>query len=268
MRFVFLLSFLLSVAFAQDGLKTVYHTKMSDADVYVISLANLKPPIDKLIPNNNKDKKFIDKISKNIPQNNHNVMLIKHKNFVALIDVGFTHTYDALKTQLQNLGLKPNDITHLVITHAHSDHLGGILKDGKNNFPKAKMLIDEKEYDFWTKGSNNLAKETLLIFKNKKAFFDYSKPLFDSKLIIKSIQAYGHTPGHALISLEDGNDKLVFWADLMHVFSIQNERPDIAIEYDTDKVQATITRKKFLQELKGVRVIGSHLPFVEPIILR
>lgn len=267
MRFIVVFLFLANILFAQNA-ASIYHTKMSDSDVYIISLTQLKPPVDKLIPNNNNDKKFINKMSKNLPQNSHNVMLIKHKKFIALVDTGFTHTFDSLQAKLGELGLKPKDITHLIITHAHSDHIGGILREGKNNFPKAKMLIDEKEYNFWINGSNELAKNSLLAFKNKKAFFDYSKPLFDSKLVIKSVQAYGHTPGHTIISLEDGDDKLVFWADLMHIFAIQNERVDIAIEYDTDKAQAVQTRKKFLQELKNTKVIGSHLPFVEPIILK
>lgn len=114
----------------------LHSTKISDCEIHIIPLTKSIPPIEKLIPNNSDDKKFIAKITKKLPQNNQNIMLIRHKNFVALVDTGFPHTATILKAQLKRLNLKPSDITHLIITHAHIDHIGGILYEGTNQYYK------------------------------------------------------------------------------------------------------------------------------------
>ena len=260
----------LSLAFG-----AVYETQMDDAKLYVISLAKRAQPLDKLLPNDEAQKKLIEQAAKNDPQNEHNVLLVRHKDFTALVDTGFANTQGVLKEELARLGVDFADITHIIITHAHGDHIGGILNEGKNNFPKARLLIDKKEFDFWLAGSNEGAKQALNAFE-KKEFFDHSKPLLPSKLVIKALPAYGHTPGHNLISFTASSkadkaspQKLVFIADLLHAYEVQTAAPDIAIQYDNDKAGAVQARKQHLKELRAQKasIVGVHTPFSKPQLL-
>lgn len=145
------------------------------------------------------------------------------------------------------------------------------------NIINATMLIDKNEYDFWINGNNDGVKSALLAFKDKMEFFsddnllNKSLGLDKSDLTITTIQAYGHTPGHTMIGIASGNQKLVFIADLMHVFDIQMVRPNIAIQYDNNPNEAIKARIKFLDLFKddsNTQIIGSHLPFSKPIMLK
>lgn len=280
MRFFMMMIFALSAVFAwqNEKLPEIHSTKISDLEIHIISLAKSAPPVEKLIPNNNDDKKFIAKMAKKLPQNSQNVILLRHKNFIALIDTGFPHTAKTLQSQLNRLNLKPSDITHLIITHAHIDHIGGILYKDENQFSNATMLIDKNEYNFWINSDNESAKSALLAFKDKVVFFSDENLLnksfglgTKSDLKITTIPAYGHTAGHTMIGIANENQKLIFIADLMHIFDIQMAHQNIAIQYDSNPSDAIKARINFLDSLKSdskTQIIGSHLPFTKPRVLK
>lgn len=262
---------------------SVYKGKISDLEIYIVPLGEFAPPVDKLIPKNRDDKAFIKQMTQSLPKNFQNVMLLKHKDFTALIDAGFPHTADILALQLMRLGI--TNITHLIITHAHIDHIGGILGDENAVFKLSTkditMLIDKNEYDFWLNNNDERIKSALLAFKDRVAFFDgksdgqnlLNKSLGlgeNSDLEIATIPAYGHTAGHTMIKIARGGQKLIFIADLMHIFDIQMARPHIAIQYDSNPSKAVKARVEFLDLLKddsNTQIIGTHLPFGEPRIL-
>lgn len=86
----------------------------------------------------------------------------------------------------------------------------------ENLFPKAQILIDKKEYDFWIKSDRQEIKNTLFKLKNI-AFINHSKDLIFQNSDIKAIPAYGHTPGQNAIIIDD---KIVFWGDIYFIFMI------------------------------------------------
>lgn len=119
------------------------------------------------------------------------------------------------------------------------------------------------------KGKDERTKEILSLYKDNKSFFDHKKPLFDGALKIMAIPAYGHTPGHNMISFESDNDKIIFIADLLHVLAVQEVEPSISITYDVDPVQAAKTREKVLDGLEDetTKIVGAHMPYKSPITL-
>ncbi|EAJ5196826.1 MBL fold metallo-hydrolase, partial [Campylobacter jejuni] len=199
-----------------------------------------------------------------IKRNEHNIVLIKNPNFNALIDTGFLDTIDTLKEKLHIHKTDFKDITHIILTHAHPDHIGALMSE-ENLFPKAQILIDKKEYDFWIKSDRQEIKNTLLKLKNIE-FIDHSKDLIFQNSGIKAIPAYGHTPGQNAIIIDD---KIVFWGDLLHLYDIQIPKPKIAIKFDIDQNEAIQTREKLLKEFKErkLKVIGTHVPFIKPKFL-
>lgn len=115
----------------------------------------------------------------------------------------------------------------------------------ENLFPKAEILIDKKEYDFWIKSNRQGIKNTLLKLKNINCI-DHSKDLIFTISGIKAIPAYGHTPRQNAIII---NDKIVL-GDLLHLYDIQILKPKIAINFDIDQNKAIQTREKLLKEFK------------------
>lgn len=76
---------------------------------------------------------------------------------------------------------------------------------------------------------------------------------------IKAVAAYGHTPGHTAFQVSSDGQQLLIWGDIIHSHAIQFNRPDVAIEYDSDSTKAVMTRKNLLKEVsdKGELVAGS-----------
>lgn len=260
LRFLFSFCFLNLYLLAQD-----VKIKDKENELHIISLKQIQFNPSVLVPKNEADKALISKVySKEVKPNEHNIVLIKNPQFIALVELGFIDTIDTLKEKLQKNGVEFKDITHIILTHAHPDHIGALMSK-ENLFPNAKVLMDKKEYDFWTKSDRQEIKDTLLKLKNIE-FINHSKDLIFPNSGIKAIPAYGHTPGHNLIMFDDN---LVFWGDLIHAYDVQTQSPQIAVKFDVNEEQAIQTREKFLKEFKDkkIKVVGTHVPFSEPRIL-
>ncbi len=262
---IFLITFLFSFPlFAEPS----FHQKIEDVDIYVLSLGNFNPPTAQLIPNNSNDADFIKIKTKTAPQNKQNILLLKHEKFIALVDTGYSKTFSILQQELKHLNLSPKDITHILLTHAHPDHIGGMIFEGTKTFPNAKFYLDKKEYDYWKE--KKTANQIFDLYKEQISFFPENQNLLPSYLTIQNIPAYGHTPGHNLIEFKGEKRHLIFWADLMHFYAAQIERPEIGIAFDENKEKAIQTRLQFLEEFKNknIGILGAHLPFGKPIFLK
>nr|WP_315033714.1 MBL fold metallo-hydrolase [uncultured Chryseobacterium sp.] len=213
-----------------------------------------------------------------------NILLVKTQNKLILLDTGMGIFADErtgfLLRSLQKAGFSPNDITDVFISHAHPDHIGGVV-DKQNNlvFPNATIFISKTEYDFWMNASlkdfNNSALKTkpealnyiipalqniLKIIQPKLKFYDLNTPLYNHF----SFQlAPGHTPGLTVTTISSGNEKLLYIGDLIHSDVILFQHPDWGFSGDTDLDIATASRKKLLQQLVDTktRAFTSHLPW-------
>ncbi|MET3037614.1 MBL fold metallo-hydrolase [Chryseobacterium sp. NRRL B-14859] len=213
-----------------------------------------------------------------------NILLVKTKNRLILMDSGMGIFADErtgfLLKSLQRAGFSPKDITDVFISHAHPDHIGGVI-DKQNNlvFPNANIFISKTEHDFWMKASmkdfdNSALKaqpeflkqiipaiqNILKTVQSKLKFYDLNKTLYD---IFDFQLAPGHTPGLTVTTISSGNEKLIYIADLIHSDIVLFPHPDWGFSGDTDLDIATASRKKFLQQLADTktRAMASHLPW-------
>src|ERR1700737_883152 len=83
-----------------------------------------------------------------------NAFLIKLPDHTILVDTG---TGDLLGPKLAKVpdslrasGVKPEDVTDILVTHIHPDHTGGLMIGGKMVFPNATVHVNKRELDFWT----------------------------------------------------------------------------------------------------------------------
>lgn len=206
-----------------------------------------------------------------------NVYLVETNGKRILIDTGargYGPTMGKMKGTLALLGITPDMIDEVILTHAHPDHTNGLLDDqGKATFAKSKIRICDTELNFWFDD----AKEAQ--FSQKKQLFDFARKnlgpyktsgqietyKFDADLGggLSSVALPGHTPGHSGVRISDGSDQLLIWADIVHNAFLQFDHPEQSLSFDTDEDQARATRKKIFDQVASdrLRIGGMHLPF-------
>ena len=160
----------------------------------------------------------------------------------------------AMLDKLTLLKLKPEDISAVCITHCHSDHIGGMVSQGKPVFPNAEVWCADKELEAFK--NDALTEEMVQVYGSRLHSFKAGEKLLGE---IQSIDASGHTPGHTFYQL--GN--LLIIGDLIHAAALQIPHPEYCAKYDADKKSAEMTRKKAYQYIRDNQLVvaGMHLPF-------
>ncbi|WP_282095303.1 MBL fold metallo-hydrolase [Epibacterium ulvae] len=208
-----------------------------------------------------------------------NVFLVRQDDRVILIDGGagdgafVTQRFDdlgRLPAALAEAGIKPSDITDIVITHMHIDHSGGLISNGKPAFENATIHIDQLEWDFWTReDSADQAPEAMRpmvieileitnIIKDQVETHDGTKDFGNG---LRAIQTYGHTPGHNSFELDLGDEKLLIMGDIVVSDHIHFQNPDVGWALDGIPDAAIATRRTILGRAadEGLVIAGSHL---------
>lgn len=210
-----------------------------------------------------------------------NVLMLRTGKDVVLVDAGcgnlFGPTTGQCPAHLERLGVRPRDVTAVIITHAHGDHVGGLLDaQGKPVYPNARYFAHKDEIAFWTapnvdlshsgvpeemkKGFVATAVRVFEALKDKIEPFEYSKRIVEG---VETVAAPGHTPGHTALHVGSGDGQLLYVTDAAHHAAINLPHPDWHVAFDTDPVVAARSRRAIFDRAASDRVLvsGSHLPF-------
>ncbi|MDQ6434967.1 MBL fold metallo-hydrolase [Mesorhizobium sp. LHD-90] len=174
-----------------------------------------------------------------------------------------------LPARLQASGYKPEDVSIVVITHMHGDHIGGLMDNGAPTFANARYVMGKTEFDFWT-APERMSGPTE---GNAKAVAGNVKPLAEKTTFvddggevvsgIRAVGAPGHTPGHLIFTIESAGRKLVLTADTANHYVASLQQPDWHVRFDTDKEMGAATRRKVFDMIATDQLafIGYHMPF-------
>ncbi len=194
-------------------------------------------------------------------------ILLEYNNKKILIDTGIGFLDEPLvfrgnsfvfKGRVQQLlqqgNIEKEDITDVVITHFHPDHIGGIFKaDETLIFPNAKFHIHQDEWSFWhsPQSDNQPPLFKHFVEKNITPLKNLNLNLFKSEFAdvlpgITAIKAEGHTPGQVALNIQSDNEHLLYISDaFLHPLHI--EHLDWQTNYDWDYEKAKQSRIKLLE---------------------
>lgn len=184
--------------------------------------------------------------------------LLKTEGNAILFDAGLGAPFSQMIPKLKEEGVTPENLELIFITHLHPDHIGGLLKEGKATFPKAQVYVNRVEAEAWKamNGDNaRLAKTVLEAYKDRLRLFEAGDTLEGG---VKSIAAYGHTPGHTVFQ----KDSILVIADLIHGAALQLKHPEYSPTYDMDADAARQSRLRILKYARknNLTMYGMHLP--------
>ncbi|MCR4828917.1 MAG: MBL fold metallo-hydrolase [Bacteroidales bacterium] len=198
-----------------------------------------------------------------------NVFLVSDGEHYWLFDTGLgSDAGGVLSEKLSALGVRPEGVEAIFLTHLHPDHIGGLLRGDIPLYPNATIYLSVDEFDAWStdgvmKGMNEQWLKVLSYYALQVA------PFNDGDTLLGAVVAHlapGHTPGHTVFQL----DNHYFVGDLFHAQDLQLEHPEFCARYDADSQQAVATRKVWLgtfgEALQPKAVFsGAHAyqPFLE-----
>lgn len=205
-----------------------------------------------------------------------NLALYQDGERTVLFDVGsgpdFMSSAGKVGDSLDALGMTTDDITHVVFTHAHPDHLWGLLDDFDDPlFTNATYMMGRDEWDYWwnpdtvnTIGEARVpfavgAKRRMEAIEDQIDFFDPEQEVLPG---IQAISTKGHTPGHMSFEVRHGSESALIIGDAIANQHVAFRKPEWQSGNDQDRETAVESRKMLFDRIisEKMKIVGFHLP--------
>jgi glyoxylase-like metal-dependent hydrolase (beta-lactamase superfamily II) len=210
-----------------------------------------------------------------------NVVVVRSGGRIILIDAGLGADPDLnlplagrLLQRLEAAGTDLASVTDVVLTHLHMDHIGALLVDGVRDRLRTDLRIHlaAAETKFWESpdfsrvsmppGFPDALRRAATRFLNE--YHSQLQPFETEYEVAPGVLVHrtgGHTPGHSVVRIASGSDRLTFAGDA--VFAVGFEHPDWYNGFEHDPEEAARVRVRLLRELAANReaLVATHLSF-------
>lgn len=261
-----------------------YAVQVGDIDVLVISDGVL-PITSKTMATNADDAEFLDWLDDRfLPPDvldwPLNVVVVRSGDRTILVDAGLGLEFPdfpragQLGRRMAAAGIDPADVTDVVLTHLHMDHVGGLLTEGLKERlrPDLQIHVASREAEFWESPDfsrtdmpapvpdvlRRVAAQFLAEYRGQMRTFETEYEVAPGVLVART---GGHTPGHSVVRLASGGDRLTFAGDA--VFAPGFDNPEWHNGFEHDPEESARVRINLLRELAatGESMVATHLPF-------
>lgn len=250
------------------------------AEIMTLSDGNLRLPLSFLFPEVPREelRKLLSEIvvEDEFVEPGLNLTFMRMGDRLVLFDVGsganFMPSAGKLGESLDAAGIAPDEITDVVFTHGHPDHLWGILDDfDEVLFSEATLHVPRAEFEFW-KDENTVdlmpdARKSFAVgAKNRFDAMEEQVQLFNpgAEVLpkVEAVDTRGHTPGHTSFVIHATDDPVMVIGDALTNHIISFEKPDWPSGSDQDPQQGIKTRQMLLDRLATdkMQIVGYHLP--------
>jgi glyoxylase-like metal-dependent hydrolase (beta-lactamase superfamily II) len=262
-----------------------YAVRVGDIDVLVVSDGVLPLPTKMLGHNADAATRAAWLNDMFLPQDafdwSLNVVVVRSGNQTILIDAGLgldpnlnLPRAGQLIKRLESAGIDLASVTDVVLTHMHMDHIGGLLVEGVKDRlrPDLQIHVAAAEVKFWDSPDfthvymppgfpdalRATAKRFVEEYRSQLLQFDEKHEVAPGVVVHRT---GGHTPGHSVVHLASGGDRLTFAGDA--VFAVGFDHPDWHNGFEHDPEEAARVRVRLLRELAetGEQLVATHLPF-------
>jgi len=202
-------------------------------------------------------------------------LLVNTADHLVLVDTGaggLAPSTGRLILNLKAVGIEPDDIDTIILTHAHPDHIGGNTdSEGKLTFPNARYVMWKGEWDFWTSEEAALkldehakimlafAQRNLPPIRDRLDLVDHETEILPG---VRAVAAPGHTPGHMAVAISSRRQQLLCISDTV-LHPVHLEQPEWYAVVDFDPKQVVATRRRLLNKatVEKALVLAFHFPF-------
>lgn len=179
-----------------------------------------------------------------------------------------------LLRNLAEIGIGPEDIDLVIISHFHGDHVGGLVApDGSAAFPRAEITVPATEWAFWmddAEWERASAGRMQSLFAMNREIFDPLRArvrthAWDDEVVpgVTAMGTPGHSIGHTSYLVSSEGESVFLIQDVSNHPAVSLEHPGWHLAFDQDPVKAEATRRATLEWLarEQMPVQGFHFPF-------
>jgi glyoxylase-like metal-dependent hydrolase (beta-lactamase superfamily II) len=194
-------------------------------------------------------------------------LLVRSGDRVLLFDTGTgsgAETAGKLVASMSEAGIEPASVTDIFISHAHGDHIGGVVDANRALvFPNATVRMSAPEWDALKATAGDDANRVALIEALTPKIETFAPGAEIVPAVVKAVDIKGHTPGHSGYLITSGAESLLYIGDTAHHYIISVQEPDWTIQFDRDAPTAQSSRKELIatSAQSQQRIYAVHFPF-------